>query len=96
MAVFCNLMISHSVIAMAVAMRSGCPVTHPSPRNESCARMATTASLPSDSTVIFDSACQDIENRIRGTTLRKNLLMCSIFEDGPAQTCLCEKGFGIE
>jgi hypothetical protein len=39
----------------------------------------------------FDSACQDIENRIRRTTLRKNLLVCSIFGDGPSAIDSAEK-----
>ena len=35
MAAFSSRMISHSVIAAAVAMRRGCPVRHPSPQNSS-------------------------------------------------------------
>ena len=36
-------MISHSVIAVAVAKRNGCPVRHPSPQNSSGPSTATTA-----------------------------------------------------
>jgi hypothetical protein len=39
-------MISHSVIAVAVAMRRGCPVRHPSPQNSSGPKTATMASFP--------------------------------------------------
>jgi hypothetical protein len=46
MVAFCGRMISHSVIAVAVAMRRGCPVRHPSPQNSSGPKTATTASFP--------------------------------------------------
>jgi hypothetical protein len=51
---FSSRMISQSVIAVAVAKRTGCPVRHPSPQNSSGPITATTASLPwSETTVIL-------------------------------------------
>ena len=53
-AAFSSRMITQSVIAVAVAMRYGCPVRHPSPENSSVPSIATTASLPcSETTVTF-------------------------------------------
>ena len=78
-------MISHSVIAVAVAMRSGCPVRHPSPQNSSGPRIATTASLPLlGNNGDFDLAFLDVEHRIRRTALREDRFVLSILGDGSA------------
>ena len=52
MAPFSSRMISHSVIAAAVAMRRGSPARQPSPENSSGPRIATTASLPSSEVTV--------------------------------------------
>src|SRR5438445_66157 len=43
---FLTRRIEHSVIAVAVAMRSGCPARHPSPKKSPPLKIATTASFP--------------------------------------------------
>jgi hypothetical protein len=43
---FCTRRIEHSVIAVAVAMRSGCPARLPSPKKSPLPKIATTASFP--------------------------------------------------
>jgi hypothetical protein len=64
--------VSHSVIAVAVANRLGCPIKHPSPKTSSVLRSATTASFPClDTTSDFDLAVCDVEDCISGIALRK-------------------------
>ncbi len=54
MAAFSSRMISHSIIAVTVAIRSDCPAKHPSPKKSPLPRIATIASFPcSETTVIF-------------------------------------------
>ena len=45
--------IEQSTIAVAVEMRRGCPVRHPSPKKSPAPRIATTASLPCLDTVVI-------------------------------------------
>jgi hypothetical protein len=59
MAPFSSRMISHFVIAVAVAIRRGRPARQPSPQNSSGPRTATTASFPcSETTVRLTSGCR--------------------------------------
>ena len=46
MADFLIRMIAHSVMAVAPARRTGCPIKHPSPKKSPVPRMATRASFP--------------------------------------------------
>src|SRR5271156_4539725 len=50
---FSSRMISHSVIALAVAKRRGCPVRHPPPQNSSGLKIETTASFPCSETTVI-------------------------------------------
>ena len=66
---FSNRTISHVDIVITVAKRSGFPVMAPSPQNSSGPRIAITASFPRLETT-FDLAPVDVENGIRGVSLR--------------------------
>jgi hypothetical protein len=97
MATFSSRMISHFVIATAVAMRRGCPVRHPSPQNSSDPRTATTAFLALlGDNGDFDLALLDIENCIRRTALREDRLVLLIFGDSSPDVFRVQENFGIE
>ena len=53
MVAFSSRMISHSVIAEAVARRRACPVRHPSPQNSSGPWIVMMASLPCSETIVI-------------------------------------------
>src|SRR6266480_4373847 len=58
MVAFSKRVITHSSTALVVAMRSGWPFRHPSPKKWPGPRIATTASLPcSETTVSLTSPC---------------------------------------
>src|SRR4030095_15433343 len=70
---FCTRRIEHSVIAVAVAMRSGCPARLPSPKTCPLPKTATTASFPRvERTVSFTLPLLDVKDRVRGTALRED------------------------
>ncbi len=76
MAAFCSRTIEQSEIAVAVAMRSGWAVRHPSPRKSPVPKVAMIASLPLlETTVSLDFAFLDIKDGVRRVALRENHLV---------------------
>jgi hypothetical protein len=49
---FCSLIVTHSVIVVAVAKRFDWPIKQPSPKKTSAPRIATTASFPRSETTV--------------------------------------------
>src|SRR2546430_8772287 len=80
MVAFSKRVITHSSTALVVAMRSGWPFRHPSPKkvtwSEDC-NDRFLALLGNDGE--FDLALLDVKNRVRNLSLRENNLILSIF-----------------
>src|SRR5439155_6310904 len=69
--------IEHSVIEVAVVMRSGCPARLPSPKKSPLPKIATTASFPRVDRQLHLTFL-NVKNRVRGTALREDDLFLSV------------------
>jgi len=89
-------MISHCVIAVTVAMRSGCPARHPSPEL-SCPKDGDDRFFPLlGNNGHLQLAFLNEKNSVRRVSLCEDKLIRSIFGDGPSPAYLGEKGSRIE
>jgi hypothetical protein len=97
MAAFSSRTIEQSEIAVAVDMRSGWALRHPSPRKSPGPKIAMTASLPtSETTLRLHLAFLDIEDGVRPVALRENHLILGVVGNRPALANLSQKELGIE
>jgi len=71
-------MISHSVIAVTVAMRSHCPAKHPSPKKSPLDRDDRFVPLLGNDGYFY-LALLDVENGVSGFTLREDDLAILVF-----------------
>src|ERR1700730_18067651 len=94
MVAFSRRVITHSSIALVVAMRSGWPFRHPSPKNDRGCDYRFLALLGNDRE--FDLAVLDVKNRVRDLSLRKNNLILPIVGYRFSLAHLGEKYFGIK
>ena len=93
-AAFSTFVTVHSDMAMASAIRSGCPARHPSPKKSPPLKMATTASFPClESTLKLNLALRDIENVVCRVALGENGIVGMVFGDRSATVGLARMAF---
>src|SRR6266536_5387670 len=91
MVAFSSRMISHSIIAVTVAMRSVCPTKHPSPKNPRSKDRNDCFFPLLGNNGYFDLALLDVENSIRRLSLREDSLILLVCGNGSAAVCCGEK-----
>jgi hypothetical protein len=75
--------IEHSVIAVAVAMRTGCPARHPSPKKSPFPKIATTASFPRGEDRQPHLPSLNVKNSVCRIALREDGAFLAILLRGP-------------
>src|SRR5713226_5173839 len=97
MAAFSSRTMEQFEIAVAVDMRSGWTLRHPSPRKSPLSKMAMTASFPAlETTVSLILPFRIYKDGVRRVALRENYLVFGVVRNRPAFANLSQKELGIE